>query len=118
MGDNSDSGGDRCYQITAHTPNPETRYLQTEEQRILRTAIQRLGPNLRVVVQIHLQGRSMPETAEASGISLAAAKGRLFHARRALRRLVLRKLGRPGDGRARRPLAINGIQGRVTFDGS
>jgi DNA-directed RNA polymerase specialized sigma24 family protein len=64
---------------------PRPRYAQTEEQRILGTAINRLRPNLRVVVQFHLQGRSMRETAEALGISLTAAKGRLFHARKALR---------------------------------
>ena len=74
------------YKIAEDAPNPETRYTQTEEQRILRTAIQRLRPNLRVVVQSHLQGRSMRETAEALGISLSAAKARLHHAKKALRR--------------------------------
>jgi RNA polymerase sigma-70 factor (ECF subfamily) len=87
IGRNNDSGGDDlCYGITDHTPSPETRYAQTEEQRILRTAIQRLRPKLRVVVQIHLQGRSLEETAGVLGISLSAAKGRLFHAKKALRR--------------------------------
>jgi DNA-directed RNA polymerase specialized sigma24 family protein len=38
------------------------------------------------VVQIHLQGRSLEETAGVLGISLSAAKGRLFHAKKALRR--------------------------------
>ena len=74
-----------AYKIAEHAPNPETRYAQTEEQRILKAAIQRLRPNLRVVVQIHLQGRSMRETAEALGISLPAAKARLFHAKKSLR---------------------------------
>ena len=93
IGRNNDSGGDDlCYEITDHAPSPETRYAQTEEQRILRTAIQRLRPNLRVVVQIYLQGRSLRETAEALGISLTAAKGRLFHAKKALRRSLITKL--------------------------
>jgi RNA polymerase sigma factor (sigma-70 family) len=74
------------YKIAEDAPNPETRYTQTEEQRILRTAIQRLRPNLRVVVQSHLQRRSTRETAEALGISLSAAKARLLHAKKALRR--------------------------------
>jgi RNA polymerase sigma-70 factor (ECF subfamily) len=81
-----------AYKIAEGAPNPETRYAQTEEQRILRTAIHRLRPNLQVVVQIQLQGRSMRETAEAIGISLSAAKGRLFHAKKALRRSVITKL--------------------------
>ena len=80
------------YEIADHAPNPETCYAQREEQRFLRAAIQRLRPNLRVVVQIHLQGRSMPETAEALGISLSAAKARLFHAKKALRRSAVGKL--------------------------
>jgi RNA polymerase sigma-70 factor, ECF subfamily len=95
-GCNNDSGGDDlCYERTDHAPSPETRYAQTEERRILRTAIQRLRPNLRVVVQIHLQGRSLQETAEALGISLSAAKGRLFHAKKALRRSVIKLVGHP-----------------------
>jgi len=90
---NNDSGGDDlCYEITDHAPNPETRFAQTEEQRILRTAIQRLPPHLRAVVQIQLRGRSMRETAEALGISLSAAKGRLFHAKKALRRSTIGKV--------------------------
>jgi DNA-directed RNA polymerase specialized sigma24 family protein len=81
--------------MTDHAPSPETRYAQTEEQRILRTAIQRLRPNLRVVIQIYLQGRSLRETAEALGISLSAAKGRLFHAKKALRRSVIKLVDQP-----------------------
>ncbi|HEV2493386.1 MAG TPA: sigma-70 family RNA polymerase sigma factor [Terriglobia bacterium] len=93
IGRNNDSGGDDlCYEITDPAPNPGTRYAQTEEQRILRAAIQGLPPNLRVMVQIHLQGRSMRETAEALGISLSAAKARLFHAKKALRRSAIGKL--------------------------
>ncbi len=93
IGRNNDSGGDDlCSEIIDHAPSPETRYAQNEEQRILRTAIKRLPPNLRAVVQIQLQGRSMRETAKALGISLSAAKGRLFHAKKALRRSAIGKL--------------------------
>jgi RNA polymerase sigma-70 factor (ECF subfamily) len=95
-GRNNDSGGDDlCYEITDHAPNPETRYAQAEEQRILRTAIQRLRPKLRAVLQIHLQGRSLEEAAEVLGISLSAAKGRLFHAKKALRRSVIKLVDQP-----------------------
>src|SRR5437764_14848612 len=73
--------GSLCYEMADHAPNPETCYAQNEKQRILRTAIRRLRPNLQVVVQIQLQGRSMRETAETLGISFSAAKGRLFHAK-------------------------------------
>jgi RNA polymerase sigma factor (sigma-70 family) len=91
---NDDFGADglRCV-IIDHQPNPESRYSQREEENLLKKAIQSLRPSLQVVVQIqHLQERSMRETAEAMGISLAAAKGRLFHAKKALRRSVIPKL--------------------------
>lgn len=117
MGDNNDFGGGLKYQINDHAPNPETRYAQTEKERILKTAIQRLRPNLRIVVQIQLQGLSMRETAEVLGISLTAAKGRLFHAKKALRRSVITKLvnkprfggirKRPGEG-----IIFSGVRGR------
>jgi len=81
------------YEITDHGLNPEKRYAQSEEENMLRKAIQRLRPALRVVVQIQqLQERSMQETAEAIGISLTAAKGRLFHAKNVLRRSMIPKL--------------------------
>ena len=79
-------------EICDRAPNPESRYAQREAQRILRKAVQRLRPTLRGVVQIQLQGRSMQEAAEAIGISLAAAKGRLFHAKAALRKSAILKL--------------------------
>jgi RNA polymerase sigma factor (sigma-70 family) len=78
-------------EITDHRPNPERHYAQSEEENMLRKAIQKLRPALRAVVQIQLQERSMRETAEAIGISLTAAKGRLFHAKSALRRSMIRK---------------------------
>jgi DNA-directed RNA polymerase specialized sigma24 family protein len=44
-------------------------------------------------VQIQLlQESSIRETAEAMGISVAATKGRLFHAKKALRKSVIPKL--------------------------
>ena len=106
LSDTDDFGFDgAAYNIADQAPSPETRYAQTEEQRILRTALQRLQPNLRVVVQIHLQGRPMPETAAALGISLSAAKGRLFHAKKALRRSAIGRLvGQPRF--ARKPCVL------------
>ena len=90
--DNFDADGPR-YEISDHVPNPEKRCAQSEEENMLKEAIERLRPALRVVVQIQqLQERSMRETAEAIGISLTATKGRLFHAKNALRRSLSPKL--------------------------
>ena len=93
--DNEDFGADGVLaEMAGHWPNPESDYAQSEEASVLRKAIQSLRPNLRVVVQIHLQERSMRETAKATGISLVAAKGRLFHAKSALRKSLIRTLVR------------------------
>jgi RNA polymerase sigma-70 factor, ECF subfamily len=93
---NDDSGADGLRnKITDRQPNPEMRYAQSEEETILEKAIESLRPSLRVVVEIQqLQEQSMQETAEAIGISLGAAKSRLFHARAALRRSLIPKLMR------------------------
>jgi RNA polymerase sigma factor (sigma-70 family) len=92
--DDLDADGPR-YEMTDHRPSPESRYVQSEEESMLKRAVQKLRPTLRVVLQIQqLQERSMWETAEAIGISLAAAKGRLFHAKKALRRSMIAKLVR------------------------
>ena len=86
-------GGDEAgrdglsYEIADRAPNPEKRYAQNEEERILKSAVLRLRSTLREVVEIQqLQERSMKETAKSMGISVAAAKARLFHAKVALRK--------------------------------
>ena len=74
-------------QIADRAPDPERRYALREEERILKQAIQSLRPALREAVKIQrLEERSMRETAEIMGISVSAAKGRLFHAKVALRK--------------------------------
>ena len=68
-------------------PNPEEICARTKQKAALRDAIAKLRPALRNVVDLYdLQECSLHETAKALGISVAAAKGRLFHARAALRR--------------------------------
>ena len=67
-------------------PDAEQRYLQKERETTLRDAIKELRPSLRSVVELgHLGERSMREIAEIIGVSVCAAKARLFHAREALR---------------------------------
>jgi RNA polymerase sigma factor (sigma-70 family) len=90
--DESASGGLRP-EITEQGPNPERRYAQSEAENMLMQAIENLRPTLKVVIQIQqLQERSLRETAQALGISLTATKGRLFHAKNALRRSMIPRL--------------------------
>ncbi len=75
------------YQFRDHSPNPEDRYAAEERVEILRDALSELRPRVRVAVEIcQLQERSLKETAQLLGISVAAAKGRLFQAKAALRK--------------------------------
>lgn len=66
--------------------NPEEHHAKSERQAILRDAVAKLRPGIRKVVEIQLQDCSLYETAEILAISTTAAKGRLFHARAALRK--------------------------------
>src|SRR5258705_1686154 len=67
--------------------DPEKVCAQREKGRLLREAIRELRPNIRQVVEIQrLRKISVKEAAKMMGISVTAAKGRLFHAKRALRK--------------------------------
>jgi RNA polymerase sigma-70 factor (ECF subfamily) len=68
-------------------PDPEEQHAQRERQRVVTGAVRDLRPTLRRVIEIReLQEGSMKEAAQRLGISVAAAKARLFHARAALRK--------------------------------
>jgi len=74
-------------EIPDHAPNPEQRCVENERRRILRRAVSKLRPRMRAVVEVaQFQGLPLRETAEVLDISVAAAKGRFFHARMALRK--------------------------------
>jgi len=71
-------------------PDPEEAYRLRERKEILITAILGLRPRTRRVVELHhLQEHTLGETAQILGISTAAAKARMFHARVALHRMPL-----------------------------
>jgi RNA polymerase sigma-70 factor, ECF subfamily len=72
--------------VTDLAPNPEQDCLRQERSRILREALAELRPNARRVLELYeLEGHSMKEIAEGMGISVAAVKARIFHARPKMR---------------------------------
>jgi RNA polymerase sigma factor (sigma-70 family) len=74
-------------QVSDFSPNPEEICTTNEREATLRDAIAKLRPSLRKALEIHtLQERSLEETATVLGISVAAVKARVFHARATLRR--------------------------------
>jgi RNA polymerase sigma-70 factor, ECF subfamily len=81
------SGNRPFWDMPDSSPDPESSCLQRERAEALRRAISGLRPSLRTVIELgQLQERSVKGTAGIMGISTEAAKGRLFHARRALRK--------------------------------
>ncbi|HZC34688.1 MAG TPA: sigma-70 family RNA polymerase sigma factor [Chthoniobacterales bacterium] len=76
-----------AWQVPSGSPNPEESLAEYEEKKILDQAICGLRPRIRQAVELgQLHELSTRETGLALGISMAAAKGRLFHARAALRK--------------------------------
>ena len=82
------------WEVPDSAPNPEIRCAERERERFLRDAITGLSPRLRRTLEFHtLQDHSLRETAAQIGISATAVKGRLYHARAALRKSkVLRNI--------------------------
>jgi RNA polymerase sigma-70 factor (ECF subfamily) len=90
----------RYWEIRDEAPDPEQTYSLGERRQILNTAILRLRPRLRTVVEIHqLQEQSIIGTAQMLGITSSAVKARILRAKLALHRMSL--LQSVGDRRSR-----------------
>ena len=81
-------------------PDPETSYLRLERVQILSETLWNLRPGLRKVIELReLAELSTDETARRMGLSVAAVKARLFHARKKLREKVSHHMkSSPTDG--------------------
>ena len=87
-----------CLHLIDGYLNPEESYAERERAKILRSLVSTLRPRIRTAIEIrHLQDCSLKETSHRLGISQAATKGRLFHARAALRKSWSKR--RRGEGR-------------------
>ena len=99
-----DSAGDtesapESWEVADSSAHPEQLYLIGERQRKLREAVATLRPAIRRVLEVQqLEERSIKDAAKMIGISVCAAKGRLFHGKAALRRSHKLKLLCINDG--------------------
>jgi RNA polymerase sigma-70 factor (ECF subfamily) len=74
-------------EIHATAPDPEEHFVKHEQEAILRAAIRELRPAVRRALELQqLLELSLDETAKMLGVSLTAAKSRLFHGKAALRK--------------------------------
>jgi len=81
--------------------SPECNCSQRERERILSFAMMQLTPGIRTALQLYeLDERSLKESAQMMGVSLATARSRVFRGRRKLRETLKRRLG-PDDRRER-----------------
>lgn len=82
--------GDFCQDIADPAPAIDMMFAVHEKIAALKKAIHQIRPSLRTVIEIrYLRECSMEETALALGVSLAAAKARLFHAIAQLRKQMI-----------------------------
>jgi len=81
------SGERPVIELPDRSLSPEDIYCEREKATIVREALHSLRPRMRAAIEIrHLQERTLSETSRQLGISIAATKGRVFHARAALRK--------------------------------
>jgi RNA polymerase sigma-70 factor, ECF subfamily len=86
--------------VSLDMPDPakdiELQYIERRREVLLRTAVNRLRPVLRDVLEIRLSSDgSIQEIAQEAGISVAAAKSRLIRGRQALGRYIDERDARP-----------------------
>jgi RNA polymerase sigma-70 factor, ECF subfamily len=81
-------GKSKTIDVPDPTPTPDQLCSLNESRRVLASALNRLSPNLRAALLLHLEGCSGKQTADIMGLSLAAAKARLTRAKQVLRSQV------------------------------
>jgi RNA polymerase sigma-70 factor (ECF subfamily) len=83
-------------EVADRSPGPEARYAQREQEVLLRESIAALPPTTRKAVQLRkIEERSLPETATMMGVSLNAAKTRIYRAKESLRASLKPRMAAP-----------------------
>jgi RNA polymerase sigma-70 factor (ECF subfamily) len=84
-----DGGYGETFELRDRRNNPEQCYAQCQTKERLRTAIQRMRPKYREILELQQAGGlSMNEISHCLNISMPAVKSRLLRARRELRQHV------------------------------
>jgi RNA polymerase sigma-70 factor (ECF subfamily) len=92
-GEGEAGGRAASLQIPDSSPDPEASCLRRERVQILSETLGNLRPGMRKAIELReLAELSTEETARRMGVSVAAVKARLFHARKKLRERLSRCL--------------------------
>ena len=84
------------FDLTDWSPDPELLYSRSEMQKILRRALEKLSPSLRIVFVLRdIEGLSLPESAAALHLHPSAVKARLHRARLQLRESLSKYFRQP-----------------------
>ncbi|NPV69055.1 MAG: sigma-70 family RNA polymerase sigma factor [Firmicutes bacterium] len=98
------AGGGPEMEIPDLSAGPEEMAERTEERDSVRAALMSLSPEYRTVVELfHVQGLSLAEIVQITGLNLTIVKNRLFRARKMLRERLLQETApavRPAAGQA------------------
>src|ERR1700740_163874 len=90
---NDAEGSTGGFEIPDSSPDPEASYLRLERAQILSETLGNLRPGMRKAIELgELAELTTGETAQRMGVSVAAVKGRLFHARKKLQEKLSRYL--------------------------
>jgi RNA polymerase sigma-70 factor, ECF subfamily len=92
--DHSEAEGNAAsLEMPDSSPDPEASYLRRERVQILAETLGNLRPGMRKAIELReLAELSTEETARRMGVSVAAVKARVFHARKKLRERLSRYL--------------------------
>ena len=100
-------------EIADASPDPETSYLRRERVQILSETLGNLRPGMRKAIELReLAELSTEETARRMGISVAAVKARIFHARKKLQEKLSRYM-KPNPTHGKNTTGIDDTSGHI-----
>jgi RNA polymerase sigma-70 factor (ECF subfamily) len=109
-------GNPASLEMSDSSPDPETSYLRRERVQILSKTLGNLRPGMRKAIELReLAELSTEETAQRMGVSVAAVKGRLFHARKRLRERLSRYL-KSNSAHGKNTTGIGDTSGHILQD--
>jgi RNA polymerase sigma-70 factor, ECF subfamily len=110
-------GKTACLEISDSSPDPEASYLRRERAQILSETLGNLRPGMRTAIELReLAELSTEETARRMGVSVAAVKARLFHARKKLQE-KLRRYMRPSPAHEKNTTRLGDTTGHIPQHG-